>query len=81
MAKVKNASASGVGWSAWFYITAQNCVIVEQRMLHMREMLGRLHNPQLLFEGVVCGSKQCCIASLLLCVWYGYRRKVGHPVK
>ena len=81
MAKVKNASASGVGWSALFYITAQNFVTVEQQMLRICKMLGRLHNPQLLFEGVVCGSKQCCIASLLLCVWYGYRRKVRHPVK
>jgi hypothetical protein len=29
MAKAKNASAFGVGCSAWFYIKAQNFVTVE----------------------------------------------------
>jgi len=57
MAKAKNAPASGVGCSAMFYITAQNFVIVEQRMLRIRKMLGQLRNPRALFEEVACGSK------------------------
>ena len=49
IARAKNARASGVRWSALFYVIVQNFVIVEIQILYIRNIPRQLHNLRLLF--------------------------------